>query len=96
MSELDGGELDELLRALASPHRRRLLSLLWDGERSAGELAEALGLAPASTSEHLKVLRKVGLVDVRVVGTFRLYRAQSAAVGRLRTLLDHAFPEETR
>ena len=94
MPEADVGELDELLRALASPHRRRLLSLLWDGERNAGELADELGLAPASTSEHLKVLRKVGLVDMRVVGTFRLYRARPAAVDRLRRLLDRVFPGE--
>ena len=54
-------DLDELVRALASPHRRSILRLVWAGERGAGELAQRLDLAPASVSEHLRVLRKTGL-----------------------------------
>jgi DNA-binding transcriptional ArsR family regulator len=69
-----GDDLDELLRAVASRHRRRILVEARGRECGAGELAERLGLAPASVSEHLKVLRKTGLVTMRADGTYRLYR----------------------
>jgi DNA-binding transcriptional ArsR family regulator len=89
-------ELDGLLRALANPHRRQIVQACWDAERTAGELAELLGLAPASASEHLKVLRKHRLVDVRTEGTFRIYRSRPEAPARLAHLLAVIFsmPEE--
>jgi DNA-binding transcriptional ArsR family regulator len=72
---LDEGEADELLRALAHPARREILRQCWDRPASAGSLSVALDLAPASTSEHLKVLRKSGLVVLTKDGTFRWYQA---------------------
>ena len=88
--------LDELLRAMASSHRRWILSQTWDCERSAGELAERLGLAPASVSEHLKVLRKTGLVTMRAEGTHRLYHAHPEQLAHLIDLLSQAFPTQPR
>ena len=87
-------ELDGLLRAIANPHRRLILQACWSVERTAGELAELLDLAPASASEHLKVLRKHELVEQRVEGTFRIYRTRPQAVMRLRQLLEATFPME--
>jgi DNA-binding transcriptional ArsR family regulator len=85
-------ELDELMRAVASGHRRRILYDVWERERGAGELAERLGLAPASVSEHLKVLRKTGLVTMRVHRTYRLYRARPERLAELAGMLARAFP----
>jgi DNA-binding transcriptional ArsR family regulator len=48
--------------------------------QAAGELAAASGLAPASVSEHLKVLRKTGLVVLERQGSFRLYRTEPSCV----------------
>ncbi len=87
-------EFDDLLRALANPHRRRIVQVCLSAARSAGELAELLDLAPASASEHLKVLRKHGLVDVTINGTFRIYRTRRQAVLRLRRLLGTVLPTE--
>ena len=78
---------------LASSHRRAILQQVWSRERGAGELARHLGLAPASVSEHLKVLRKSGLVDMRVAGTYRLYRARPERLRELSHLLARAFPD---
>jgi DNA-binding transcriptional ArsR family regulator len=94
VAETAGAELDDLLRALASPHRRQIVQECWSVECTAGELAERLGLAPASTSEHLKVLRKHGLVDLTANGTFRLYRARRERLRRLTELLDAMFSLE--
>jgi DNA-binding transcriptional ArsR family regulator len=88
--------LDALLRAVANPHRRRVLQECWAGDRTAGELAELLDVAPATASEHLKVLRKHQLVDLTINGTFRLYRARQANVLRLHELLEVAFPMEAQ
>jgi DNA-binding transcriptional ArsR family regulator len=88
--------LDELLRAMASSHRRGILIETWDCERGAGELAQRLGLAPASVSEHLKVLRKTGLVTMRADGTRRLYRADPEQLAHLIDLLSQAFPVDPR
>jgi DNA-binding transcriptional ArsR family regulator len=89
---VDIEDLDELLRAMANPHRRSLLQHVWVHELGAGELADRLGLAPASVSEHLKVLRKTGLVAMRVDGTYRLYSARPERMRELLRLLARTFP----
>jgi len=89
----DTEDLDELLRAMASAQRRSILQHVWVRERGAGELADRLGLAPASVSEHLKVLRKIGLVAMRVDGTYRLYQARPERLGELLRLLAQTFPD---
>ncbi len=63
-----------MFEALAEPHRRRILGLLLDGERSAGDVVAALDLAQPTVSQHLKVLREAGLVSVRPDGNRRFYR----------------------
>lgn len=80
---LSAEEADELLRALAHPARRAILRECWREPRSAGALSETVELAAASTSEHLKVLRKTGLVVLTKDGTFRWYRADPARVAAL-------------
>lgn len=69
--------LDETLAALADPTRRRVVDLLREGPRRAGELASAFGTSAPAMSRHLRVLRHRGLVaedrtheDARV----RVYR----------------------
>lgn len=48
--------------------------------QAAGDLVAASGLAPASVSEHLKVLRKTGLLVLERRGRFRLYRSEPSCV----------------
>jgi DNA-binding transcriptional ArsR family regulator len=48
--------------------------------QAAGDLVASSGLAPASVSEHLKVLRKTGLVVLERQGRFRLYRTEPSCV----------------
>ncbi|MEW5729651.1 MAG: metalloregulator ArsR/SmtB family transcription factor, partial [Pseudomonadota bacterium] len=55
-------------KALASAHRLDLLELLAQGERGVENLATATGLSVANTSQHLQVLRRVGLVASRKSG----------------------------
>ena len=79
--------LDALLRALAHPARRQILVAAAAAPVSAGTLARALGLANATTSEHLRVLRKTRLVTMTVQGTWRLYRTDHDRVAQAEALL---------
>jgi DNA-binding transcriptional ArsR family regulator len=65
--------LDERLRALAHPVRRQLVAACREAPQPAGALVELTGLAPASVSEHLKVLRKCGLLVLEVRGRSWIY-----------------------
>src|SRR5215218_312867 len=60
-------------QVLAESHRRHILDLLREGERSVNELVAGLGLSQPGVSKHLRVLRDAGLVGVRVDAQRRLY-----------------------
>lgn len=83
--------LDRTLAALADPARRRVVELLREQPRRAGELANALSVSPSVMSRHLKVLRDSDVVeetsptfDARV----RIYSLRSGATAGLRSWLD--------
>jgi len=76
-------DVDVVLRALSAPARREILSLIWDRDLPAGEIAAAFALTPATISEHLAVLRAAGLVEMTPVGTSRRYRARQDALAGL-------------
>jgi len=64
--------------ALAEPTRRRIVELLADGERSAGEIASHFSTSRPGVSRHLRVLHEHGLVTARQAGTRRLYSLDPA------------------
>jgi len=64
----------DAFNAVAEPRRRQILDVLAEGERPVNDLVQVLGLAQPQVSKHLRVLREVGLVDVREEGRQRLYR----------------------
>ena len=64
----------DAFNAIAEPRRRQILDVLADGERPVNDLVELMGLAQPQVSKHLRVLREVGLVDVREEGRQRMYR----------------------
>jgi DNA-binding transcriptional ArsR family regulator len=64
----------DAFNAVAEPRRRQILDLLARGERPVNDLVARLGMAQPLVSKHLRVLREVGLVDVRDEGRRRIYR----------------------
>lgn len=66
------------MRALSHPDRRRFVKACLGEAQAAGDLAELSSLALASVSEHLKVLRKSGLLVLERQGRFRMYRTDAA------------------
>jgi len=64
----------DVFEAVAEPSRRALLDSLTGGERTAGELVATLpGLTQPTVSRHLRILREVGLVEVRADAQRRIY-----------------------
>jgi DNA-binding transcriptional ArsR family regulator len=84
-------DLDRTLAALADPHRRRVVELLRERPRRAGELADAVGLNPSALSRHLRTLKAGGLIeeahpefDARV----RIYRLRPGPMANLKVWLE--------
>lgn len=74
--------------ALADPIRRRLLELVAERERTAGELAGEFSVSRPAISRHLRVLRDCGLVSWRGRAQQRLYRLNPAPLEEAATWID--------
>jgi DNA-binding transcriptional ArsR family regulator len=70
----------DAFNAVAEASRRELLDALGTGEATVGELVDGLGLSQPQVSKHLRVLRAVGVVLVRVDGRRRWYRVNGPAL----------------
>ena len=73
----------EVFRMLADPTRIRLLWALTGGELSVSALAEQVGKAAPSVSQHLAKLRMARLVRTRREGTTIFYSLENEHVGQL-------------
>jgi DNA-binding transcriptional ArsR family regulator len=78
----------EPLQVIAAPRRLRILELVWDRELSAGQIAAEFEVSWSAVSQHLRVLKTAGFVAERREGTSRIYRADKAALGPLRTVVE--------
>jgi DNA-binding transcriptional ArsR family regulator len=80
--------LNDAFVALADPTRRAVFERLARRPRAVGEIAAGLPVSRPAVSQHLRVLRESGLVNVEAEGTRRIYRANPRALTALRKWLD--------
>jgi DNA-binding transcriptional ArsR family regulator len=85
--------MEEAIRAIAEPNRRRILQLVTARELSAGEIAAGFEITRPAVSQHLGVLRQAGLVTERREGTRRLYSLRPEGFADLKSFLE-AFWDE--
>ena len=85
--------MDAVLKAIAEPNRRRILSLVRDEELSAGAIASEFDVSGPAISQHLRVLRDAGLVDERRSGTRRLYSLRPEGLVGIKEFLDGFWSE---
>jgi DNA-binding transcriptional ArsR family regulator len=85
--EPDGGPFE----ALGDAHRRTILRLLGERDRSVGELATELPISRPAVSRHLRVLREAGFVREEARGTRRIYALQADGVDAVRTYLEQVW-----
>ncbi len=84
-------QASELLKALSNRHRLLIICQLVDGERSVGELAEALDLRDSTVSQHLALLRRDGLVSARRDAQSIFYSIASEPAREVLTTLYRVF-----
>lgn len=87
---MNASRLDRTLAALADPSRRRVIDLLHERPRRAGELAEATQISFPAMSRHLKTLRQSGLVEEDRDGfdsRVRIYRLRNEPMADLKEWL---------
>lgn len=72
-----------MLAAVSEPNRQRILQLVWEQERSAGEIAAEFDSTFGAVSQHLKVLRDCGAVTLRKDGRVHYYKTNRPALGAL-------------
>jgi DNA-binding transcriptional ArsR family regulator len=83
----------DAFEALGDPTRRRILSLLGEGDRSVQEIADALPVSRPAVSKHLRLLKAAGLVAEEPRGTRRIYRLQEEGLGAVRGYLEQVWGE---
>lgn len=80
--------MEQALRAIVEPSRRKILHLVRDTELPAGEIASHFKVTRPAISQHLRILKDAGLVTERRDGTKRLYRARPEGLAELREFLN--------
>lgn len=85
---LSDADRSDVFRGLAHPARRRMLRVLGKGEATAGQLGTGLKMSTSAVSQHLRVLREVGLITYRPAGAQRYYRRNESALRRAKRWLD--------
>lgn len=71
------------LAALADPTRQRIVEILAEGDRSAGEIAAEFSTSRPGVSRHLRILREYGLIRARGEGQRRVYSLDPAPLVEL-------------
>jgi DNA-binding transcriptional ArsR family regulator len=77
--------------ALGDPNRRAILTLLRNGGRSVGQLADDLPISRPAVSRHLRLLREAGLVAEEARGTRRIYRLHEQGLDAVQAYLEQVW-----
>ena len=77
--------INETLKALADPVRRDILSMLRDGKKSAGEIAEQFNLTGATVSYHLAKLKSADLIAEEKYKNFIYYELNASVFEEILT-----------
>ena len=84
---------DALFDALGDGTRRAILEQLRGGPLPVVEITRRLPVGRPAVSQHLKVLKAVGLVTAQQDGTRRRYRIEPAGIMAVRAWLDGLWDE---
>lgn len=85
---------DDAFRALADPTRRRILRILREGDRTAGQLSDEFAISGPSMSHHFSVLKAAGLIEGRREGQQILYSLNTTAIQDLTAWFLDAFSRD--
>src|SRR4051812_39307196 len=80
---------DDVFRAIADPIRRELLDRLRSGSQPVSKLASSFHVTLPAISQHLRVLKDVGLVREERSGRQRFYRVNPGALREVSDWVSH-------
>ena len=83
----------EMLTALSDPTRQAVLNLLRHRAASVGDLAQRLPVSRPAVSQHLQVLKSVGLVEEERQGTRHYFRLNPKSLAELRAHIDEMWED---
>ena len=86
----------ELCKSLSDPKRLRIIQELRSGEKAVSELAGILGLKQSNTSQHLAVLRRIGVITPRKDGNTVYYRLADAKIAEACDLVHEVIADRLR
>ena len=86
----------ELCKSLSDPKRLRIIQELRSGEKAVSELAGILGLKQSNTSQHLAVLRRIGVITPRKDGNTVYYRLADAKIAEACDLVHEVIADQLR
>jgi ArsR family transcriptional regulator, virulence genes transcriptional regulator len=84
----------ELCKALSDPKRLHIIKELRGGERTVSELTDMLGLKQSNTSQHLAVLRRIGIISFRKDGSTVYYRLTNPKIAEACDLVHEVIAEQ--
>jgi DNA-binding transcriptional ArsR family regulator len=83
-----------VLDAIASPRRREILRLVWEGEQTAGAIHRAMpDVTFGAVSLQLRSLLNAGLIEARSQQRNRFYRARREALGPVAEILERMWDD---
>lgn len=87
-------DLSQVLAAAASPRRREILRIVWNTERTAGDIhREMPDVTFGAISLQLKLLLEAGLIEARAERRFHYYRARREALGPVAEMLERTWSD---
>ena len=84
----------DLCKSLSDPKRLHIIQELRGGERTVSELTEILGLKQSNTSQHLAVLRRIGVISPRKEGSTVYYRLANQKIAEACDLVHEVIAEQ--
>lgn len=84
----------DALQVVAEPRRREILRLVWECERSAGDIARHFDVSFPAVSQHLAILHDAGFVRARRSGKQRYYQADPVGLGTLKDVLENMWSRQ--
>lgn len=79
--------MNDIFKALNDETRRKILELLREKDRSAGEIAEKFNISKPSISHHLELLKKADLITYEKKGQFIIYSINTSVLDEILTWL---------
>ena len=84
----------ELCKSLSEPKRLRIIQELREGERTVSELTDILGLKQSNTSQHLAILRRIGIISPRKEGSTVYYKLVNPKIAEACDLVHEVIAEQ--